>query len=240
MAKKMVEARDAEVFFVNSDDHGPADIAAANGEGKKIQWNVEKFVEITDSIYESLSKQNRTLYTVAHQQWEDWKKSPKEEPYGALDVITLHANTALNRLKVEAPKDAHPYFADVNQVNSALQAGYKFARTKESAFKAPISISGKIPEGLPQDGHYIYSGDGKPELVLMHIPMEKYKRHIEARAKIAHDRTQAADAQTKAARDEFQEKLGRDGGRYRDLKTTAETKETRERMTPVYQEGDKV
>lgn len=248
MAKKAAE-KAREVFMVNSEDHGPADVAAADGDGKKLRFSVEKFVELPEELYRGMSRENQQEYNVTRQLWKDWMKSPKDAAYGELDIIQLHANNAANRMKmVEKPADAHVYYASVEQAYAAQQAGYKFVDVRETAFK-PV-LPSRTPEVLPaghkggevppENRHYVFNREtGKPELVAMYIPEEKYQRHIRARAAMSRRKIEAADQDLAEARQEAAKMSGGDAARFKDLGVRVGTKESKEDITFLYGEEGK-
>lgn len=212
-----------EVFFVSSDDHGPADVARALAEGLTLKWpNVEKFFELPEGIVREMPKLTKEAYLVARELWIAAKRAPGEGFYGDLDIIPLLANNARSRFKMDHPKDAHLYFPTVELAKSAEAAGYKYVDKKDTPFK-PL-----IPSATPKDEdptkHFVYNREtGRPEHVAMWIPKERYERHlkgVEARSKRA---MKGADEAHTEAVAEALSRAGREGSRYGGIKPISNT-----------------
>lgn len=244
------DAKKDGVFFANSEDHGPADIAAANADGKKVIWSVEKFVEIPEELYKGLSRENQIQYSTARQLNIDWEKSPKEG-YGHLDVINIHSNNATNRLKMaEAPKDVHIFYPRVEEAYSAKRSGYKYVDVRETAFKALMPshtppkeyVQDQDDEVKPENRHFVFNREtGKPEHVAMYIPKDKYDRHLKAMSAISRGKVQSADAALQDAVGEFSDRTGTSASRYSGLRAKSKTSESAEEIMYVPGEGvDKV
>ena len=178
---------EGRTFFVSSDDHGPADVAAAAGRGERLRWvSPEKFFPLTDEIIRDLGHENHREYLVTEGIWKALKASPGEGMYGELDIIQLHSDNPRGRKAMDAPEDVHIFYPTVEQAHAALSAGYKYVDTRDTAFKPKIPM--KAPTDAPKDGevppenrHYTYNREtGKAEHVAMWIPEVRFQKHIHA------------------------------------------------------------
>lgn len=199
-----------KIFWVDADEHGPADLAAADGRGEILKWkDPAKFVPMPEEAFRSMRKENRTAYAVNEGLWRALLKSPGEGVYGELDIIEVMTDNPKGRMSMaEKPRDAHVFYPTLEQARSALAAGYKYVDVRDSKFKPSIP-GGKVPAELVGDSeggveaanrHYVYNREtGKPEHVAMWIPEERYQRHIHAVAAKSRKRIGEANGFDEAA-----------------------------------------
>lgn len=205
-------------FWVDSDEHGPADLAAADGRGEILKWkDPAKFVPMPEEAFRSMRRENRTAYTVNEGLWRALQKSPGEGVYGELDIIEVMTDNPKGRMTLDKPADAHIFYPTLEQARSALAAGYKYVDVKNTKFK-PLIPGGKTPAevigdkegGVPAENrHYVYNREtGKPEHVAMWIPEDRYQRHIHAVAAKSRKRIGEANGFDEAATREALERAG--------------------------------
>jgi hypothetical protein len=203
---------------VDSDEHGPADLAAADGRGEILKWkDPAKFVPMPEEAFRSMRRENRTAYTVNEGLWRALQKSPGEGVYGELDILEVMTDNPKGRMTLDKPADAHIFYPTLEQARSALAAGYKYVDVKNTKFK-PLIPGGKTPAEMVGDKegnvpaetrHYVYNREtAKPEHVAMWIPEDRYQRHIHAVAAKSRKRIGEANGFNEAATREALERAG--------------------------------
>lgn len=132
----------------------------------------EDFLALSEDIVRSLTRENRSRYSVARQYHETWRgEDDKEfvERFSVSAEANGSASDKLNQTKVR--KGLRERWCRPDTVNKRLADGYKVLSKDE----ASTFLGSK-------GGHHEISRDGKTELVLMGIPEELYQKRQEAKA----------------------------------------------------------
>ncbi|HSW65334.1 MAG TPA: hypothetical protein VLH56_18805 [Dissulfurispiraceae bacterium] len=131
----------------------------------------EDFLALPEEIVRSLSRDNRSRYSVARQYHETWRGADDKE-FVERFSISAEANGSasdkINQTKVR--KGLRERWCRPDTVNRRLAEGYKVLNKDE----ATTFLGSK-------GGHHEISKDGKTELVLMGIPEELYQKRQKAK-----------------------------------------------------------
>lgn len=132
----------------------------------------EDFLALPEEIVRSLSRENRSRYSVARQYHETWRGEDDKEFVERFTVSSEANGSASDKLnQVKARSGIHYRWCRPDTVNKRLSDGYKVLSKDE----ASTFLGSK-------GGHHEIAKDGKTELVLMGIPEELYQKRQTAKA----------------------------------------------------------
>jgi len=143
--------------------------------GYELVFEVDPFKVLPDAMYKDLSRKNQLQYTIAQHGARELERRRKQNDGDAPSekVITTRLRTgqALNKInKMEDDVYFHRYWAAPHEVDDCEDAGY-----------------GKDPD------QKTIMREGKPELIPMRIPVERYDRHQEGVVRESRDRIRRAE-----------------------------------------------
>ena len=163
--------------------------------GFDLFFDYEDFRELPSKVVDKLSGINVVRYMNEYNLWvRKLKREAHEKKYGkaaGIRVLEPLGRSALDRLKVRGlPKGLHYFWPLAEQVEEYKRYGYTVV---DKRFEEVVAGDGETPSGA----RVIKKPDGNDEHVLMVIPEERYKAHVEAmsersvgKKKVAHEELQ--------------------------------------------------
>lgn len=157
--------------------------------GRNLKFDFEDFRELSGDVLDELNHLSLTSYFTNRALFVKAQRKAKDEgEYGKSDgVIEVLGQAAGSRLRIDGlPKGLHGCWKLPEEVGDCKRQGY-------------VTVDGRfagVRAGDPtaSGGHEIKKKDGKPSLILMAIPEDRYQDHIHGVSRISRKRVKGVAA----------------------------------------------
>lgn len=155
-------------------------------EGKTLQFDIRKFLEIPDEYLDKLSRSNFLKYFVTYNQVKQTElskvKRPDPDYMKDWGIEPLGGNARNLMKKALRPRRGwHGFLCSPEELDDRLNLGYRIIQKLSSRQKKLIAEGKKTREeliGYEEGDRSVIGQYDKPDLIALEIPEEAYQKHL--------------------------------------------------------------